>query len=90
MPSGFPGLVEYYDEFVPRNFKKRSGKSVTRRRAQQYAKEYNFPLVSIGNHIFIDPEEAAKRLRKAQLTPDREPRRPGRPRKAHAVTDFQP
>jgi hypothetical protein len=85
MPSGFPGLVEYYDEFVPQNFTKRSGKPVTRRRAQQYAKEFNFPLVRIGYHTFIDPVIAVDRLREAQLAPSREPRRPGRPRKVAAV-----
>src|SRR5215472_19147759 len=87
MPNGFPGLVEYYNEFVPQNFTKRSGKPVTRRRAQQYAKQYNFPLVRIGHKTLIDPMIAAERLRQAQLqqSPAREPpRKPGRPKKADA------
>jgi hypothetical protein len=88
MPSGFPGLVEYYGEFVSENFKQRNGKPVSKRSAQLYAQKYNFPLVRIGNNTFIDPELATARLREALLLEPAlfaPPRRRGRPKLTRAA-----
>jgi hypothetical protein len=81
MSEGFGGLVPYYEEFIPRHFPLSGGKPRGRRSAQKIAKAFNLPLIRVGHVVLIDPEVAAHRLRETQLTPSREPRRPGRPRK---------
>jgi hypothetical protein len=79
--SGFSGLIEYFNDFVPRFLRKKNGTPVGRRQAQIIAKEHNLPLIRLGNAVYIDIEKAAERLREAQLVDRREPRGRGRPRK---------
>jgi hypothetical protein len=86
MSDGFGGLVPYYTQFVPEHLPKANGEPRGKRSAQQIAKRYNLPLIRLGYNTFIDPEKAAERLREAQLS-DREPRRPGRPRKNSLATE---
>jgi hypothetical protein len=81
-PTGFGGLVPYYDVFVPQYLTKTDGSPVGRRQAQIIAQVHNLPLVRLGNNCWIDPELAAERLREAQIFAREEPRRGrGRPRK---------
>jgi hypothetical protein len=83
VPEGFGGLEPYY-EFASRVFSRADGSPIGRRAAQKIAKKYNLPLIRMGNSAFIDPAIAAEQLRAMQLVDhaDREPRKPGRPRKA--------
>jgi hypothetical protein len=80
MSETFGGLVDYYNDFVPRCLPRTDGAPRTRRSAQQLAKAFNFPLIRVGYTVLIDPVIAAERLREAQLS-ERAPRRRGRPRK---------
>jgi hypothetical protein len=82
VPTNLGGLIRFFEEFVPRYLTKKNGEPVGRRAAQKIARQHHLPLVRLGNAVFIDVELAADRLREAQLMPDREPRRRGRPRKS--------
>jgi hypothetical protein len=76
--SGFGGLIDYYDEFVPVYLPLPNGKPRSRRSAQKVAISYNLPIVRVGWRAFIDPELAAQRLRETQLRARVKPQR-GRP-----------
>ena len=67
MSTGFGGLVNYHDVFIPEQLPLPSGKRRSRRSAQSIAVKYKLPVVWVGKCAFIDPELAAEILRKAQL-----------------------
>ena len=73
------GLVDYYRDFVPSRFSGRGGKPPARRTAQKYAKQFNLPIIDVGDNKLIDPDLADDRLREYARRQS-EPRRPGRPR----------
>ena len=84
MPSDQPApltrLVEYYDDYAARRFRKKNGKPVGKRSAQRLASKFRLPLIRAGNATLID--EVAGDARLAEHALHREPQRPrrGRPR----------
>jgi hypothetical protein len=80
MSEAFGGLVDYYNDFVPKCLPLSDGTPRGRRSAQKLAKAFNLPLIRVGDVVLIDPLIAAERLREAQLS-ERMPRGRGRPRK---------
>jgi len=84
--EGFGGLILYYEEFIPRYLPLAGGRPRSRRSAQVIAKEYNLPIIRVGTIAFIDPVEAAARLRERGMTPKRTTPRRGHPLKAATAT----
>lgn len=82
MSEGFGGLVDYYNDFVPKHFPLPNGKPGCRRRAQKIAKRYNLKVIRVFQVALIDPIEAADTLRQQFAAQKRETPRRGRPPKA--------
>ena len=84
MPSDQPAsvtrIVEYYDEYAARRFRKKNGKPVGKRSAQRLASKFRLPIIRAGNTTLID--EVAGDARLAEHALHRDPQRPrrGRPR----------
>jgi hypothetical protein len=84
--SAAPALERFFSEYGPSRFRKPNGQPIGRRSLQKKIKQFNLPIIDTGWDPLINPVAGDAQLEKYARQPsDREPRKPGRPKKTGAA-----